>query len=211
MAFIAVHLSWWVWAEFTDQKGAFKNGKWLSTRSNHGTEVDQALIPIQMNIDPIKTQNMKTNYSGWIPKSKSTQRKLMSCLRIILFSTRTPVVSTEHQGDKIFELHLKFEELSTTFAEVDEVAERILTLGHTPEHTYSAYTELAGIKESPKVSDGMKAVEHILESFKVLIVLQREILDMSSDASDEGTNALMSDYIRAQEKLVWMYSAFLKN
>ncbi len=27
--------------------------------------------------------------------------------------------------------------------------------------------------------------------------------------ADEGTNALMSDYIREQEKLVWMYSAFL--
>jgi starvation-inducible DNA-binding protein len=26
---------------------------------------------------------------------------------------------------------------------------------------------------------------------------------------DEGTNALMSDYIREQEKLVWMYSAYL--
>ncbi len=24
-----------------------------------------------------------------------------------------------------------------------------------------------------------------------------------------GTNALMSDYIRIQEKLVWMYSSFL--
>ena len=32
----------------------------------------------------------------------------------------------------------------------------------------------------------------------------------SAEANDEGTNALMSDYIREQEKLVWMYSAFLK-
>ena len=40
--------------------------------------------------------------------------------------------------------------------------------------------------------------------------MQREILELSGDADDEGTNALMSDYIREQEKLVWMYSAFLK-
>ena len=32
---------------------------------------------------------------------------------------------------------------------------------------------------------------------------------LSADANDEGTNALMSDYIRAQEKLVWMYGAYL--
>jgi starvation-inducible DNA-binding protein len=31
---------------------------------------------------------------------------------------------------------------------------------------------------------------------------------MSEEANDEGTNAQMSDYIRSQEKLVWMYSAF---
>ncbi|MEZ5027330.1 MAG: hypothetical protein R2765_00930 [Ferruginibacter sp.] len=40
--------------------------------------------------------------------------------------------------------------------------------------------------------------------------MQRELLNLSADANDEGTNALMSDYIRAQEKLVWMYSAYIK-
>jgi starvation-inducible DNA-binding protein len=34
-------------------------------------------------------------------------------------------------------------------------------------------------------------------------------LSLSADADDEGTNALMSDYIRQQEKLVWMYSSFM--
>ena len=50
----------------------------------------------------------------------------------------------------------------------------------------------------------------ILEAFRTLLVMQRELLELSADASDEGTNALMSDYIREQEKLVWMYSAYLK-
>ncbi len=49
-----------------------------------------------------------------------------------------------------------------------------------------------------------------LESFKIIITLQRELLVLSADAEDEGTNALMSDYISEQEKLVWMYSAYLK-
>ena len=40
---------------------------------------------------------------------------------------------------------------------------------------------------------------------------ERALRDIAAiaEAGDEGTNALMSDYIRAQEKLVWMYSAFL--
>lgn len=114
------------------------------------------------------------------------------------------------KGEKFFELHLKFEELyNDLLLKIDEVAERILTLGHSPEHRYSSYAQRAQVKESAPVSDGVTAVRDILASFKVLITLQRELLELSAEAGDEGTNALMSDYIRAQEKLVWMYSAYL--
>ena len=115
------------------------------------------------------------------------------------------------KGDKFFELHDKFQELyEDLFIKIDEVAERIRTLGHTPNHKFSVYQKEAKIKESSEVSDGIKDVQDTLESFKIIIILQREILDLSADAEDEGTNALMSDYIREQEKLVWMYSAYLK-
>ncbi|MGC4059295.1 MAG: Dps family protein [Chitinophagaceae bacterium] len=114
------------------------------------------------------------------------------------------------KGEKFFELHLKFEELyNDLLLKIDEIAERILTLGHAPAHNYSGYKKVSTITESSQVSDGIKAVGDILNSFKVIISLQRELLELSSDTNDEGTNALMSDYIRAQEKMVWMYSAFL--
>ena len=115
------------------------------------------------------------------------------------------------KGEKFFELHLKFEELYNDLVmKIDEVAERILTLGYAPAHRYSEYKKASKIEESTQVSDGLKAVEDILNSFKIIITLQRELLTLSGEAGDEGTNALMSDYIRAQEKLVWMYSAFLE-
>lgn len=115
------------------------------------------------------------------------------------------------KGDKFFELHVKFEELyNDLLLKIDEVAERILTLGHSPNHRYSDYKKVSQIAESSKVSDGMAAVSDILDSFKIIISIQRDLLTLSADTDDEGTNALMSDYIRAQEKLVWMYSAFLK-
>jgi starvation-inducible DNA-binding protein len=81
-------------------------------------------------------------------------------------------------------------------------------LGFTPEHQYSEYISKSVIKESSKVTNGEKAVDEILDAFKALISLQREILDLSDDAGDEGTNAMMSDYISEQEKLVWMYSSY---
>lgn len=115
------------------------------------------------------------------------------------------------QGDKFFELHLKFEELyNDLFVKIDEIAERILTLGHTPNHKFSSYLNSSSIPESNEVTNGVKSVEEILSAFKTLLTKQRHILDLSGEIDDEGTNAQMSDYIREQEKLVWMYSAYLK-
>jgi len=114
------------------------------------------------------------------------------------------------KGEKFFELHVKFEELyNDLILKIDELAERILTLGSNPEYRYSRYIEMAELQEAEQTQDGLKNVQNLLDSFSVLIKKQRQILVVSGDANDEGTNSLMSDYIREQEKLVWMYSAFL--
>jgi starvation-inducible DNA-binding protein len=114
------------------------------------------------------------------------------------------------RGEKFFELHLKFEELyNNLFLKIDEVAERILTLGHHPEYRFSKYAGHSSIAESTETADGRAAVAEILSALRKLLGLQRDILSLAAEAGDEGTNALMSDYIREQEKLVWMYSAYL--
>ena len=114
------------------------------------------------------------------------------------------------RGDKFFELHLKFEELYTDLlVKIDEVAERILTLGYTPLHTYQDFLDTSEVVVAKDVVSGYQGVEEILKAFRILLLKQRSLLNLSADAGDEGSNALMSDYIREQEKLVWMYSAFL--
>ena len=114
------------------------------------------------------------------------------------------------KGEKFFELHLKFEELYNDIVlKIDEIAERIKTLGETPLHTFTDYLQQSAITETKNVSNGSEAVNNILNSLKQLLIIQREILALSGEAEDEGTNALMSDYIRAQEKMVWMYNAYL--
>lgn len=144
-------------------------------------------------------------------KAENLAKKLNELLaNYSIFYQNTRGFHWNIKGEKFFELHLKFEELyNDLLLKIDEVAERILTLGYTPEHRYSYYSQISTIKESEKISDGLVAVKFILEGFKTVILMQREILDLSADANDEGTNALMSDYIRLQEKLVWMYSSFL--
>lgn len=114
------------------------------------------------------------------------------------------------KGNQFFTLHPKFEELYNNLVlKIDEIAERILTLGATPNHNYSDYLAMSKIKESREVSDAAKCVENILASFKIIIDRQRDILDYTEKAGDEGTNSQMSDYITEQEKEVWMYNSYL--
>ncbi|ASP37804.1 DNA starvation/stationary phase protection protein [Bacterioplanes sanyensis] len=114
------------------------------------------------------------------------------------------------KGENFFELHVKFEELyNDLLLKVDEVAERILTLGHQPLHAFSDYIELSSIAERKQVSDGREAVESIVDGLAQLVARQRTVLAAASDADDEGTAALMSDYISQQEKSLWMYRAYL--
>lgn len=114
------------------------------------------------------------------------------------------------RGENFFELHLKFEELYTDLQlKIDEIAERVLTLGGTPFHTFTDFLQTSAVKPVDNVRDGKRAVQKVVASFTTILLLQRDLMELAGKAGDEGTSALMSDYIRAQEKLVWMYGAYL--
>ncbi len=144
-------------------------------------------------------------------KSKELSEGLNNLLAdYMIFYQNTRGLHWNIRGEKFFELHLKYEELyNNLLIKVDDIAERILTLGSTPLHTFEDYKKCTKIKVLKNVADGKRGVQSILGALEILILKQRSLLLISSEANDEGTNALMSDYIREQEKLVWMFSSFL--
>ncbi|MFB9056373.1 Dps family protein [Mariniflexile ostreae] len=114
------------------------------------------------------------------------------------------------KGKRFFDLHVKFEELYTDAnVKVDNIAERILTLGGTPLHTFDDYSKEAQVPVGKNISQDEKAVQLIVDSLSELLNIERQILDKSGDINDEGTNAMMSDFISEQEKTVWMMKAWL--
>ncbi|MDX1768615.1 Dps family protein [Arenibacter troitsensis] len=114
------------------------------------------------------------------------------------------------KGKRFFDLHVKFEELYTDAnLKVDEIAERILTLGGVPLHTFEDYIENAKVPVGKNITKDEDAIRLIVESLSRLLVIERAILDASDEASDEGTNAMMSEFITEQEKTVWMMKAWL--
>ncbi len=144
-------------------------------------------------------------------KSEALAKKLNGLLaNYQVFYMNTRGFHWNIKGSNFFELHLKFEEIYNNLQlKIDEIAERILTLGYTPLHSYSDYLKKSEIKEKTNSTDGKKSLAEVLSALEIIIALQREILSLSADAGDEGTNALMSDYIREQEKLTWMYASYL--
>ncbi len=114
------------------------------------------------------------------------------------------------QGASFFELHLKFEEYyNDARIKIDEIAERILTLGETPSHTLSDYVAESKIKEAKNVHDGQEGVKITSDNISVLLKKERLILKKASEAGDEGTVTLLSEYITQQEKVLWMLHSYL--
>lgn len=114
------------------------------------------------------------------------------------------------KGANFFELHLKYEELYTRIQIIiDEVAERILTLGVTPLSRFSDYLSKSKLSENAIITDGSEGMNYILKAQNTLLKLEKELLKESSDLDDEGTNSFISDLVREKEKTNWMFTAWL--
>jgi len=114
------------------------------------------------------------------------------------------------RGKRFFDLHMKFEELyNGAQVRVDEIAERVLTLGGVPLHTLEDYVKLNKIKVGKNITTDEAAVELVVESLQGLLKLERVLLQTTDEIDDEGTNSMISDLITEQEKDIWMLQAFL--
>lgn len=115
------------------------------------------------------------------------------------------------QGKHFFQLHEKFEELyNDTAVKIDEVAERLLTIGFTPLHSYQDYLDTASVKASKGVHDGEEAVKLIVDNLSALVDQQKDIRSQAEDSGDAATGDMLAAFVEEQEKTLWMYKAWLK-
>ena len=115
-------------------------------------------------------------------------------------------------GKGFFTIHAKLEEFYDKINEqVDDVAERILSIGARPYGTLKDYLELTTIKEAENkeisVHDVLVSVKADFES---MLTLVKEIKVIADDENDYGTSAMLDEYISEYEKNLWMLNAYLK-
>ena len=111
-------------------------------------------------------------------------------------------------GPQFRELHLMFEEHYTELAvAVDDIAERIRTLGVYAPGTYKAFAQLSSIEEVDSIPTGNEMVEILTKSHEQVVKTARQVLKLAQDAYDESSAALVSDRMRIHEKTAWMLRA----
>ncbi len=156
---------------------------------------------------------MKTNILG-LPVKES--ELIVSELNILLANFQVYYqnlrgIHWNIRGKRFFDLHVKFEELYTDAQiKIDLIAERVLTVGGTPLHTFEDYINNNQLVVGKNISNDEKAVHLIVTSLSHLLKIEREILKKAGEINDEGTNSMMSDFISEQEKTIWMMQAWLE-
>lgn len=156
---------------------------------------------------------MKTNILG-LPIKESEEvvtqlNTLLSNFQVYYQNLRG--IHWNIRGKRFFDLHVKFEELyNDAQLKIDLIAERVLTIGGTPLHTFEDYLKHNKLAVGKNISNDEKAVQLIVTSLSDLLKIEREILNKTDEINDEGTNSMMSDFIAEQEKTIWMMRAWLE-
>jgi len=159
---------------------------------------------------------MTTHYEMNIGISQADREAIAEGVGELLADTYTLYLKTHNfhwniVGPRFHDLHLMFEaqytELSTA---VDEVAERIRTLGFPAPGTYSQFAKLSSIEETEGVPDAETMVRILTQDNETLVRTARRILPLAQKADDESTASLISDRMVVHEKTAWMLRSLLE-
>ena len=115
------------------------------------------------------------------------------------------------KSTQFFVLHEKFEEFyNDANVKIDDIAERILTIGGQPLSQLSEYVDHSTIKPCPEDINDSQMVKEVLKDFIQLIKIERQVIKLADEAEDEGTIDLIGGFLGELEKMSWMLTSWLK-
>jgi starvation-inducible DNA-binding protein len=95
---------------------------------------------------------------------------------------------------------------------MDEVAERIRTLGHYAPAKLHEYIELTHLTEQAREQNNAEGFVHLLlNDHETLIIHLRENINyFSNELNDAGTSDFITGLMEKHEKMAWMLRSHLK-
>lgn len=145
---------------------------------------------------------------------KEADRKAVAkALKALLADSYTLYLQTHNfhwnvEGPRFVELHTLFEEHYTELATaVDDIAERIRSLGVYAPGTYGEFAKLSAIEEVKGVPAAAEMVKILTRSHEQVVKTCRKALKVAQEADDESSASLIGDRMVVHEKTAWMLRA----
>lgn len=146
---------------------------------------------------------------------RADRQKIAGGLTRLLADTYTLYLKTHNYhwnvtGPRFRDLHLLFEEQYTELATaVDDIAERVRTLGYPAPGTYKEFAELTAIEEVPGTPAAEDMLKDLVTAQEIVVRTCREVLPAAQAADDESTASLVGDRMAIHEKAAWMLRSLL--
>ncbi|MBD8500161.1 Dps family protein [Paenibacillus arenosi] len=114
------------------------------------------------------------------------------------------------KGPMFFQLHEKFEELYNEITlKMDDVAERLLTIGGKPHSTLKQYVEHTTLQEAAGNENAEQMVKQLVADLKQLVSEFEQAMEAAEEANDEATGDVFLGMKADFEKHIWMFEAYL--
>ncbi len=108
-------------------------------------------------------------------------------------------------------LHEQFEEQYTELAaSIDEIAERIRSLGYRAPGSFREYSELTSIEEDTDQPDALEMVRRLAVDNEKILITARKVLPTCQEADDEATIDLLTQRLHVHSKTAWMLRSLLE-
>lgn len=143
-------------------------------------------------------------------KTKEVLNQLVADL-----SQQSVVVHQTHwymRGHGFLTLHPAMDKLMDALNDqLDEVSERLITIGGAPYSTLQEFIDHTGIKDEPGTYD--KSIDdrmrHILVGYDYLAALYQKGIEVSGEEGDDVTQDMFIGFKGDLEKTIWMLRAHL--
>jgi starvation-inducible DNA-binding protein len=138
-------------------------------------------------------------------------------LKCLLADTYTLYLKTHNYhwnvtGPMFQTLHTMFmQQYTELWNSIDDIAERIRSLGHFAPGSYKEYTKLSTIKEEDGVPKATDMIRNLVAGHEQTIKTARAIIEPADAGNDEATLDLITQRLTVHEKTAWMLRSLLED
>lgn len=113
-------------------------------------------------------------------------------------------------GPMFSTLHILFEQHYTELTmAIDQIAERIRSLGMPAPGSYAQFSELSAIKEEVGQPSSEEMLKQLVIGQETVVKTARQIFPLAESANDESTCDLLTQRMQVHEKNAWMLRSLL--